>query len=113
MTSPKRGGSSVESYRTIRRRTEQGYVEVNKLTGVPYSERYFQLLQERMSLPVWEQKEEFLNIVAKHRIVVLVGETGSGKTTQIPQFLLDAGYCSTDPLKTIACTQPRRVVAMS
>merc|ERR1719193_616209 len=66
-----------------------------------------------MGLPVWEQQEEFLKLVEKHRIVVLVGETGSGKTTQIPQFLLGAGYCSTDPLKTIACTQPRRVAAMS
>jgi len=90
-----------------------GYTAINKLTGSPYSERYFQLLDERMGLPVWEQQEEFLKLVEKHRIVVLVGETGSGKTTQIPQFLLGAGYCSTDPLKTIACTQPRRVAAMS
>jgi pre-mRNA-splicing factor ATP-dependent RNA helicase DHX15/PRP43 len=40
-----------------------------------------------------------------------VGETGSGKTTQIPQFLIEAGYASKH--KGIACTQPRRVAAMS
>jgi len=48
--------------------------------------------------------------------VVLVGETGSGKTTQITQFLVDAGYCTRGPdgkYKGIACTQPRRVAAMS
>jgi HrpA-like RNA helicase len=40
-----------------------------------------------------------------------VGETGSGKTTQIPQFLIEAGFANNR--KAIACTQPRRVAAMS
>jgi HrpA-like RNA helicase len=42
---------------------------------------------------------------------VLVGETGSGKTTQIPQFMVEGGY--TKAGKLVACTQPRRVAAMS
>lgn len=46
----------------------------------------------------------------KNQTVVLVGETGSGKTTQIPQFLLES---SARRGKRIACTQPRRVAAMS
>jgi HrpA-like RNA helicase len=49
--------------------------------------------------------------MAEYQVIVLVGETGSGKTTQIPQFLLEAGYTSKG--KGIACTQPRRVAAMS
>lgn len=46
-----------------------------------------------------------------HQTTILVGETGSGKTTQIPQFICEAGY--TRDRKKIACTQPRRVAAMS
>jgi HrpA-like RNA helicase len=49
--------------------------------------------------------------MAEYQTLILVGETGSGKTTQIPQFLLEAGYANKG--QTIACTQPRRVAAMS
>ena len=49
--------------------------------------------------------------------MVVEGETGSGKTTQIPQFLVNAGYAPLDPATgqamMVACTQPRRVAAMS
>jgi pre-mRNA-splicing factor ATP-dependent RNA helicase DHX16 len=64
----------------------------------------------RQSLPVYKYKDEFINAVANHQILVLVGSTGSGKTTQLTQYLLDAGYAKTG---RIACTQPRRVAAMS
>ena len=47
----------------------------------------------------------------KNQCTILVGETGSGKTTQMPQFILDAGYATYG--KAVACTQPRRVAAMS
>ena len=46
-----------------------------------------------------------------HQILIIVGETGSGKTTQLPQYLYEGGY--TKGGKKIACTQPRRVAAMS
>jgi pre-mRNA-splicing factor ATP-dependent RNA helicase DHX15/PRP43 len=46
-----------------------------------------------------------------HQTLILVGETGSGKTTQIAQFISEAGYCNTG--KKVVCTQPRRVAAMS
>lgn len=50
-------------------------------------------------------------MLAEYQTIILVGETGSGKTTQIPQFLIEAGYANKN--KAIACTQPRRVAAMS
>ena len=82
--------------------------EINKFTGKEYTEEYYKLLEKRKSLPVWSSKNTILDLVEKNRIVIIQGETGSGKTTQIPQFLLEAGYYG-----GIVCTQPRRVAAMS
>lgn len=65
----------------------------------------------RRSLPVFAYKEQILAAVESFPVLILVGETGSGKTTQIPQFLVEAGYCREK--KRIACTQPRRVAAIS
>ncbi|CAN6468009.1 unnamed protein product [Victoria cruziana] len=84
---------------------------VNRWTGRPFSTRYYEILDKRKTLPVWQQRQEFLDVLEKNQTLVLVGETGSGKTTQIPQFVVEAGYTSNR--KQIACTQPRRVAAMS
>jgi len=69
----------------------------------------------RKSLPIYKYKDEFLSAVEQHQAIVLVGETGSGKTTQTPQFLRDRGFCRgpDGERRMIACTQPRRVAAMS
>ena len=55
----------------------------NPYTGVPYSDRYREILAKRMTLPVWEYKQRFLDTMATNPRMVLVGETGSGKTTQV------------------------------
>jgi len=68
------------------------------------------LLEGRKKLPVFPYREEFLSAVKDHQVLILVGETGSGKTTQIPQYLHEIGYSE---LGKIGCTQPRRVAAMS
>lgn len=67
--------------------------------------------ETRKSLPIHAYREVFLEAIAEHQILIIVGETGSGKTTQLPQYLYEAGYAN-DGLK-IGCTQPRRVAAMS
>lgn len=67
------------------------------------------LLESRAQLPIWSRKEDILKSLETHDILVLSGETGSGKSTQIPQFLLDAKWCT----KCVAITQPRRVAAIS
>ncbi|KAF2134510.1 P-loop containing nucleoside triphosphate hydrolase protein [Dothidotthia symphoricarpi CBS 119687] len=64
----------------------------------------------RKSLPVYKYREELLEALSNHQVLVVVGETGSGKSTQIPQFVAAAGYTEKG---AIAITQPRRVAAMS
>ena len=55
-------------------------------SGLPHTPRYLQLLTKRKTLPVWEYKEKFVEVLNKHQTLVLVGETGSGKTTQVHEF---------------------------
>jgi pre-mRNA-splicing factor ATP-dependent RNA helicase DHX16 len=52
-----------------------------------------------------------LGAIKEHQVLIVVAETGSGKTTQLPQYLHEAGYTN-DGMK-VGCTQPRRVAAMS
>ena len=85
---------------------------INPWTEAAYSEKYNSILRTRLKLPVYKFKEKLLKKVSENQIVVVEGETGSGKTTQIPQFLVEAGYASPG-YSTVACTQPRRVAATS
>jgi pre-mRNA-splicing factor ATP-dependent RNA helicase DHX15/PRP43 len=92
-------------------RAEDG--EFNPWTGNPHSQQYFRILKTRRELPVHKQRAEFLELYHKTQILVFVGETGSGKTTQIPQYVLYDEIPHLNGKKLIACTQPRRVAAMS
>ena len=70
-----------------------------------------QIQQEKQNLPIYEYKQEILKLIKDKQILIIEGETGSGKTTQIPQYLYENGFC--DNNKKICVTQPRRVAAMS
>ena len=65
----------------------------------------------RKSLPMFEYRDQLLDAIANFQVIIVVAETGSGKTTQIPQYLHEGGYTK-DGMK-VGCTQPRRVAAMS
>lgn len=104
------------------------------------AERKQKTLQEvRRSLPVFKYREQFLQAVDEYQTIIIVGETGSGKTTQLPQYIYESGmtkgafwrqcnaltFCVTSTAYSrkpalatpgghmIGCTQPRRVAAMS
>lgn len=83
----------------------------NPWTGRPLSGRFFDILKKRKALPVYEFRDDLEQKVMAHQVTIVEGETGSGKTTQIPQFLLP--LLAQPGQKAIACTQPRRVAAMS
>jgi HrpA-like RNA helicase len=67
---------------------------INPYTKNPYSQRYYDILEKRKQLPVWEQREEFIEKVRNSQVVILVGETGSGKTTQVNIFHLRFSFRS-------------------
>ncbi|XP_041103244.1 ATP-dependent RNA helicase DHX29-like isoform X2 [Polyodon spathula] len=73
------------------------------------------LLREREQLPVFQHRDRVLEAIRRNRVVVVAGETGSGKSTQVPQFILEellTGSLSSQKCR-IVCTQPRRISAMS
>ena len=67
--------------------------------------------EQKESLPIFRYKRDLISAIATQRLLIVIGETGSGKTTQIPQYLLESGFCKSGFM--IGCTQPRRVAAMS
>lgn len=81
----------------------------------------FKLLVSRKELPIWAEKVQIISAASNHDVVLLVGETGSGKSTQVPQFLLE--HLSSEPKTVIvdgkkkkvggmiAVTEPRRMAA--
>ena len=58
-------------------------VQINKYTGRPFSAKFWTILEKRRGLPVWDYYTKFMETVKQNSAVVLVGETGSGKTTQV------------------------------
>nr|XP_026258795.1 probable ATP-dependent RNA helicase DHX37 [Urocitellus parryii] len=70
-----------------------------------------EMQEERLKLPILAEEQVIMEAVADNPIVIVCGETGSGKTTQVPQFLYEAGYSSDDSI--IGVTEPRRVAAVA
>nr|XP_054507733.1 ATP-dependent RNA helicase DHX29 isoform X3 [Agelaius phoeniceus] len=78
------------------------------------SSRYQRLMKEREELPVFKHRYSIVETLKKHRVVVVAGETGSGKSTQVPHFLLEDLLLDEGSKKcNIVCTQPRRISAVS
>jgi ATP-dependent RNA helicase DHR2 len=78
-------------------------------TNNPLHNKKIKLLESRKKLPIWARQQDIKKALQENDVLVLSGETGSGKSTQLPQFLLESKWCT----KCIAVTQPRRVAAIS
>jgi len=84
---------------------------VTQSKDVPMGRRTNMTIKEqRESLPVFRFRSELIKAVEDNQLLIVVGETGSGKTTQLTQYLAEAGFANNG---MIGCTQPRRVAAMS
>ncbi|XP_040033516.2 putative ATP-dependent RNA helicase DHX34 [Gasterosteus aculeatus] len=65
------------------------------------------LRRDQKNLPIFQYRDRIVDTVRRHPVVVVAGDTGCGKSTQVPQYLLSAGFAH------IACTQPRRIACIS
>jgi DEAD/DEAH box helicase len=87
---------------------------INRNCICEVSNRPLDVVQLRQELPVVMMEFEIMDTVRNHDVVIVCSETGSGKSTQIPQFLYEAGFGRTKDNKLIiGITQPRRVAAVS
>ncbi|CAB0034717.1 unnamed protein product [Trichogramma brassicae] len=72
------------------------------------------MMEFRMKLPAYEKKQDIINLLSSNQVILISGETGCGKTTQVAQFLLDYELeCGRGSTTNIICTQPRRISAVS
>ena len=80
-------------------------------TSVPFNFKTTPLTLQRQCLPIANHRTQMLYALEHHSVIVVVGETGSGKSTQIPQYLYENGWC--DEGFQVVCTQPRRIAAQT
>ncbi|KXS93622.1 hypothetical protein AC578_4209 [Pseudocercospora eumusae] len=96
---PKAAASDMPEWKKI----ATGRGELGKRTTMSIKE-------QRESLPAYKMRKQFLDAVRQNQLLIVVGDTGSGKTTQLTQYLAEDGFANEG---MIGCTQPRRVAAMS
>ncbi|KAF5388813.1 hypothetical protein D9757_005588 [Collybiopsis confluens] len=89
---------------------EDNYKATPTSSGVSAFSRNRTLKEQREYLPAFACREDLMKVIRENQVIVVVGEAGSGKTTQLTQFLYEDGYCQHG---IVGCTQPRRVAAMS
>ncbi|XP_029301118.1 ATP-dependent RNA helicase DHX29 [Cottoperca gobio] len=110
------GGEEVED-KSERRGRREAALEASRelLMKLRKSSLAHRLKAEREQLPVFKHRHRVLEALQRHPVVVVAGETGSGKSTQIPQFLLEELLCGGKAARpcNIVVTQPRRISAMS
>lgn len=103
--------NAIQPEHTVQEGSEHPNKKSKSSTRCVYVKRNEEVQEDRMKLPVCQMEQEIMEKIMDNDVVVLCGETGSGKTTQVPQFLYEYGYGLHG--RSIAVTQPRRVAAVS
>ncbi|KAL3270549.1 hypothetical protein HHI36_021087 [Cryptolaemus montrouzieri] len=108
---------------TVEQSKREANIEPRKTNGVLFKPKvekkpalYVDVIRDpqiqtaRLKLPILAEEQQIMEVINSNSIIIVSGETGSGKTTQIPQFLYEGGYALK---KQIAVTEPRRIAAIS
>ena len=108
-----KSGSATQQFSTEEEEVHQSYTFTDDLdTADCLTPPAFNRVDSH-ELPIFEHKEKILKLISGHRMVCIEGETGCGKSTKIPQFILDDALEKSPPVACkILVTQPRRVAAM-
>ncbi|XP_055911912.1 putative ATP-dependent RNA helicase DHX57 [Eupeodes corollae] len=112
----KSDGSNLSAQQILREDKEL----IRKFIEKQTNDKYKKMLSARQSLPAFSKMTEILNQIASSQVLVISGETGCGKSTQVPQFILDNWLYESSKLEgketpshvEIVCTQPRRLSAI-
>ena len=102
-------GDDEESRKRMREKS-QFKSHMKKSEAVSEFAKSKSIAEQRKFLPVYSVRDEMLQVIRENQVVIVVGETGSGKTTQMTQYLHEEGFTR---FGQVGCTQPRRVAAMS
>ncbi|XP_055956156.1 3'-5' RNA helicase YTHDC2 [Patella vulgata] len=109
---PKTHKSTVnEIIKDLNYKTTTGRLN-NGVPQIPPQRGNSDLNSFRESLPIQEYQEDIIHTINHNQVVLVSSETGSGKTTQVPQMILDDCFANSKPCR-IFCTQPRRIAALS
>lgn len=104
MSSRKRRLDVSDAYESQKKQHTEG---INPYTGQKYSSRYYEILQKRMELPVFEQKEDFFQNLRNNQVIVLQGETGSGRDTSCStKFMQERQHKSRSSFWNLASSNP-------
>uniref|UniRef100_A0A672FPT9 Putative pre-mRNA-splicing factor ATP-dependent RNA helicase DHX32 n=1 Tax=Salarias fasciatus TaxID=181472 RepID=A0A672FPT9_SALFA len=83
-------------------------LELNQFDGLPFSSRYYKLLKERKSLPVWKVRSQFKDALEENQLIVVSGTAKTGRSTQIPQWCAELCLSAQYQHGMVVCTQTNK-----